>query len=107
MERIAIDIARECAGLPLGVITMAGSLRGVDGIYEWRNILKRLKESKSRDMEDEVFRLLRFSYYQLHDLAQQCLLYCALFPDDHCIEREHWMEIPCFMGINHMDELLI
>ncbi|KAG5223807.1 disease resistance protein [Salix suchowensis] len=89
VERIAVDIARECAGLPLGVITMAGSLRGVDGLYEWRNTLKKLKESKSRDMEDEAFRLLRFSYDQLHDLAQQqCLLYCALFPEDHCIERE-------------------
>ncbi|KAG5223805.1 disease resistance protein [Salix suchowensis] len=53
VERIARDIARECTGLPLGVITMAGSLRG------------------------------------LHDLAQQqCLLYCALFPEDHCIERK-------------------
>uniref|UniRef100_A0A6N2KBM7 Uncharacterized protein n=1 Tax=Salix viminalis TaxID=40686 RepID=A0A6N2KBM7_SALVM len=89
MERIARDIARECAGLPLGVITMAGSLRGVDGLHEWRSTLKKLKESKSRDMEDEVFRLLRFSYDQLHDLAQQqCLFYCALFPEDHHIERE-------------------
>uniref|UniRef100_A0A6N2KKA1 Uncharacterized protein n=1 Tax=Salix viminalis TaxID=40686 RepID=A0A6N2KKA1_SALVM len=89
VERIAKDIGRECAGLPLGVITMAGSLRGVDGVYEWRNTLKKLKESKSRDMEDKVFRLLRFSYDQLHDLAQQkCLLYCALFPEDHRIERE-------------------
>ncbi|KAG5223821.1 disease resistance protein [Salix suchowensis] len=89
VERIAVDIARECAGLPLGVITMAGSLRGVDGVYEWRNTLNKLKESKYRDMEDEVFRLLRFSYDQLHDLAQQqCLLYCALFPEDHFIERE-------------------
>uniref|UniRef100_A0A6N2KU15 TIR domain-containing protein n=1 Tax=Salix viminalis TaxID=40686 RepID=A0A6N2KU15_SALVM len=89
VERIARDIARECAGLPLGVITMAGSLREVDGLHEWRNTLRKLKESKSRDMEDEVLRLLRFSYDQLHDLAQQqCLLYCALFPEDHCIERE-------------------
>uniref|UniRef100_A0A6N2KGU6 Uncharacterized protein n=1 Tax=Salix viminalis TaxID=40686 RepID=A0A6N2KGU6_SALVM len=88
VERIAKDIVRECAGLPLGVITMAGSLRGVDGLHEWRNTLKKLKESKSRDMEDEVFRLLRFSYDQLHDVAQQqCLLYCALFPEDHRIER--------------------
>jgi disease resistance protein RPS2 len=40
-------------------------------------------------MEDEVFRLLRFSYDQLNDLAlQQCLLYCALYPEDHRIERE-------------------
>jgi disease resistance protein RPS2 len=89
VERIAVDIARECAGLPLGIITIAGSLRRVDDLHEWRNTLKKLKESKCRDMGDKVFRLLRFSYDQLHDLAlQQCLLYCALFPEDYEIVRE-------------------
>jgi len=88
VKRIAVKVVRECAGLPLGIITMAGSMRGVDEPYEWRNTLKKLKESKCREMEDEVFRLLRFSYDQLNDLAlQQCLLYCAFFPEDYEIER--------------------
>jgi len=40
-------------------------------------------------MEDEIFRLLRFSYDQLDDLAlQHCLLYGALFPEDYIIERD-------------------
>uniref|UniRef100_A0A3N7FF93 NB-ARC domain-containing protein n=1 Tax=Populus trichocarpa TaxID=3694 RepID=A0A3N7FF93_POPTR len=86
MERIAKAVARECDGLPLGIITVAGSLRGVDDLHEWRNTLKKLKESEFRD--NEVFKLLRFSYDRLGDLAlQQCLLYCALFPEDHVIER--------------------
>jgi disease resistance protein RPS2 len=87
VEGIARDIARECAGLPLGIITVAGSMMGVDDLHEWRNILKKLRESEFRDME--VFKLLRFSYDKLGDLAlQQCLLYCALFPEDSEIERE-------------------
>uniref|UniRef100_A0A6N2L7E6 Uncharacterized protein n=1 Tax=Salix viminalis TaxID=40686 RepID=A0A6N2L7E6_SALVM len=89
VEPIAVDIARECAGLPLGVITMAGSMRGVDDPHEWRNTLEKLKESKFGDMEDKVFRLLRFSYDQLDNSElQQCLLYCALYPEDYEIERE-------------------
>ncbi|XP_061944419.1 uncharacterized protein LOC133668529 isoform X1 [Populus nigra] len=89
VKRIAEDVVRECAGLPLGIITMAGSMRGVEEPHEWRNTLKKLKESKCREMEDKVFRLLRFSYDQLNDLAlQQCLLYCALYPEDYMIERE-------------------
>ncbi|KAI5554474.1 hypothetical protein BDE02_19G015900 [Populus trichocarpa] len=89
MERIAVDVVRECDGLPLGIITMAGSMRGVEEPHERRNTLKKLKESKHRDMEDEVFHLLKFSYYQLNDLAlQQCFLYCAFFPEDYMIERE-------------------
>jgi disease resistance protein RPS2 len=30
VELIVVAVARECAGLPLGIITMAGSLRGVE-----------------------------------------------------------------------------
>ncbi|KAL9381673.1 hypothetical protein Peur_024708 [Populus x canadensis] len=89
VERIAVDVVRECAGLPLGIITMAGSMRGVDELHEWRNTLKKLEESKCKEMEDEVFRILRFSYDQLNDLAlEQCLLYCAFYPEDYRIERE-------------------
>ncbi|KAG5224292.1 disease resistance protein [Salix suchowensis] len=96
VKRIAVDVAKECAGLPLGIITMAGSLRGVDDLHEWRNTLKKLKESKFIDMEDEVFQLLRLSYDRLdNDLAlQQCLLYCALYPEDHKIERE---DLICYL----------
>ena len=89
VERIAIDVARECAGLPLEIITIAGSLSGVDDLHEWRNTLKKLKESRLKDMEDEVYQLLRFSYDRLDDFAlQQCLLYCALFPENRVITRE-------------------
>jgi len=87
VEGIAKAIARECAGLPLGIITVARSLRGVDELHEWRNTLKKLRESEFKDKE--VFKLLRFSYDRLGDLAlQQCLLYCALFPEDDEIKRE-------------------
>uniref|UniRef100_A0A6N2KSX9 Uncharacterized protein n=1 Tax=Salix viminalis TaxID=40686 RepID=A0A6N2KSX9_SALVM len=90
VKRIAVDVVRECAGLPLGIITMAGCMRRVDDPHEWRNTLEKLKESKFRDMEDEVFRLLRFSYDRLDNdsVLQQCLLYCAIFPEDYKIERE-------------------
>ncbi|KAI9377007.1 hypothetical protein POPTR_019G014312v4 [Populus trichocarpa] len=89
VEGIAKVVAKECAGLPLGIITMAGSLRGVDDLHEWRNTLKKLRESEFRDMDEKVFKLLRLSYDRLGNLAlQQCLLYCALFPEDYRIKRK-------------------
>jgi hypothetical protein len=98
VEGIAKDIARECAGLPLGIITVAGSLREVDDLHQWRNTLMKLKESEFRDMK--VFKLLRLSYDRLGDLAlQQCLLYCALFPEDHRIEREELIGYLIDVGI--------
>jgi hypothetical protein len=89
VEGIAKDIARECAGLPLGIITVAGSLRGVGDLHQWRDTLNKLRESGYRDMDEKVFQVLRVSYDRLGDLTlQQCLLYCSLFPEDQEIERE-------------------
>jgi len=99
VERIAKDVAKECAGLPIAITTMAGNLTGVDDLDEWKNTLKELKESKYSDM-DEVFRILRFSYDRLYDLAlQQCLLYCALFPEGQVIEREELISNLINVGI--------
>ncbi|XP_073263180.1 probable disease resistance protein At4g27220 [Populus alba] len=104
VEQIAVDVARECAGLPLGIITVARSLREVDDLHEWRNTLNKLRESKFKGMEDEVFQLLRFSYDQLDDLTlQHCLLYCALFPEDHIIKRnvliKYWIDEGIMKGM--------
>ncbi|RQO85982.1 hypothetical protein POPTR_001G404800v4 [Populus trichocarpa] len=88
---IAKSVAAECACLPLGIIAMAGSMREVNDLYEWRNALTELKQSEVgvEDMEPEVFHILRFSYMHLNDSAlQQCLLYCAFFPEDFTVDRE-------------------
>ncbi|KAG5224017.1 disease resistance protein [Salix suchowensis] len=85
-----VSVAMECAGLPLGIITIARSLRGVDDLPEWRTTLMKLRELKFRDMDEKVFKVLRVSYDRLDDglALKQCLLYCALYPEDDEIERE-------------------
>jgi disease resistance protein RPS2 len=57
VEQIAKSITKECDGLPLGIITMAGAMKGVDDINEWRNALEDLRQSRVRqdDMEEDVF----------------------------------------------------
>uniref|UniRef100_A0A6N2KK44 Uncharacterized protein n=1 Tax=Salix viminalis TaxID=40686 RepID=A0A6N2KK44_SALVM len=95
VEQVARDITRECAGLPLGIKTIAGTMKGVDGMHEWRYVLEHLKQSKVPQdrVEKEVFWILRFSYTQLRDRAlQQCFLYCGLFPEDFEIHRENLID---------------
>ncbi|KAA8535630.1 hypothetical protein F0562_030633 [Nyssa sinensis] len=90
VEEIARSIALECAGLPLAIVTTARSMRGVDDIHDWRSALYELRESTKGliDMEDPVFKILKFSYDPLNDkILQQCLLYCALFPEDYNIRK--------------------
>ena len=59
VKDIARTVAKECASLPLAITVLAGSMRGVDDICEWRYELEILKESKvgQDDME------LRFYKY--------------------------------------------
>lgn len=39
-------VAEECACLPLAIITIAGSMKGVVDEFEWRNALEQLRESR-------------------------------------------------------------
>uniref|UniRef100_A0A6N2KZW1 Uncharacterized protein n=1 Tax=Salix viminalis TaxID=40686 RepID=A0A6N2KZW1_SALVM len=91
VEQVAKDITSECAGLPLGIKTIAGTMKGVDDMHEWSDALEDLKQSKvlQDKVEEKVFRILRFSYTHLNDEAlQQCFLYCGLYPEDFEIPRE-------------------
>ncbi|KAL5548217.1 hypothetical protein UlMin_003448 [Ulmus minor] len=95
IKAIAEGLVENCDGLPLGIVTMAGCMKGVDDICEWRNALKRMEESKAAEeyMETEVFRVLKYSYDNLKDTTvQQCFLYCSLFPEDHKIGRDELIE---------------
>ncbi|KAM3383279.1 hypothetical protein P3S68_008854 [Capsicum galapagoense] len=85
IERVAKSMAERCEGLPLGLITLAGSMSGVTDIREWKNALKEFPE----DMERDVFKVLKYSYDRLRDKTmQECFLYCALYPEDCAILRD-------------------
>uniref|UniRef100_A0A6N2MDV6 Uncharacterized protein n=1 Tax=Salix viminalis TaxID=40686 RepID=A0A6N2MDV6_SALVM len=91
IAKLRINLLQRVFSSTLGIIAMAGSMRGVDDLHEWRNAWTELKQSEVRvdDMEPEVFHILRFSYMRLSDSAlQQCLLYCAFFPEDFTVDRE-------------------
>jgi len=77
VERIAKHITRECDCLPLGIITMARCMKGVDDTHEWKNALEDMRQSRvGQDDMKKVFRTLRFSYTRLSDSAlQRCFLY--------------------------------
>lgn len=73
VEHFAKSIIRECAGLPLGTITMARRMREVDDICEWRNTLENLKASKLGEYEfkRDVFQVLYISFRSLNDSKLQ------------------------------------
>ncbi|XP_071904681.1 probable disease resistance protein At1g61300 isoform X2 [Coffea arabica] len=90
VEEIAKSVAKRCAGLPLGIVTVAGSMRGVTDICEWRNALEQLNSCSigHDEMERDVFSILEWSFDRLNKYEQKCFLYCCLYPEDCRIARE-------------------
>uniref|UniRef100_A0A2N9FDV0 Uncharacterized protein n=1 Tax=Fagus sylvatica TaxID=28930 RepID=A0A2N9FDV0_FAGSY len=67
LKAIAEEVLERCAQLPLAIVTIAGKA--------------------------EVFKILEFSYERLKDeKLQQCLLHCALYPEDFKIEKPELIE---------------
>ncbi|KAH7834136.1 hypothetical protein Vadar_013017 [Vaccinium darrowii] len=95
VEEIATEVAKECACLPLAIVTVAGSMRGLNGKRDWRNALNELISSTKDaiDVESEVFERLKFSYSRLgNKVLQDCFLYCSLYPEDHDIPVKELIE---------------
>ncbi|KAL2523655.1 putative disease resistance protein [Abeliophyllum distichum] len=95
VEEICKKMVKRCCGLPLALITLAGSMRGVTDIHEWRDASEELKVScmGRADMENEVLPILLYSYDRLRDpKLQRCFLYCSLYPEDYHIQRDELIE---------------
>ncbi|KAK8479363.1 hypothetical protein V6N12_012468 [Hibiscus sabdariffa] len=109
VEPYARPIAKRCGGLPLGVITIASCMRGIDDICEWRNALTELSLHKKsvNGLKDEVFQQLQFSYDRLKNpKLQQCFLTCALYPEDWAISEEQLIQLWIAEGlVEEMDSV--
>ncbi|TYG82349.1 hypothetical protein ES288_D01G080800v1 [Gossypium darwinii] len=96
-------IVGECGGLPLAIVTIASSMKGVDDAFEWKNALNELRErvTSVKGSDTIIFEQLKFSYDRLKDSKiQNCFLYCSLYPEDYHFDKETLIE-------NWIDEELI
>ncbi|KAL7153176.1 hypothetical protein ABFS83_04G148300 [Erythranthe nasuta] len=102
VEEIAKSVVKMCDGLPLGIITVAGSMRGVTAVHAWRDAMEELEESATGNdrMDVKVFKVLKYSFDRLdpdhrrqgnedgYTKLQHCFLYCSLYPEDYLIPRQ-------------------
>ncbi|XP_074321445.1 putative disease resistance protein At1g61300 [Silene latifolia] len=99
----AKEIVKECGGLPLALNTMGCCMREVTDVQQWKNALYELRKPARRqdnDMDDEVFRVLQYSYDSLRDeRLKQCFLSCVLFPEDCVIEQEKLIDLWIMEGL--------
>ncbi|GKV32567.1 hypothetical protein SLEP1_g41162 [Rubroshorea leprosula] len=90
LESTLKGIVDECDGLPLAIVTVASSLKGISEPRLWSAALNQLKDCKRNvactDDNDDAFGVLKFSYDRLKSSQiQHCFLCCALYPEDHNI----------------------
>ncbi|KAI9160636.1 hypothetical protein LWI28_010188 [Acer negundo] len=92
---LAEDVARECGGLPLAVITIGRAMAGKYQPEEWKYAISilRLSAHEFPGMEDHVYCLLKFSYDRLpSDVHRSCFLYCSLFSEDYYIYKNRLID---------------
>ncbi|PIN24639.1 Apoptotic ATPase [Handroanthus impetiginosus] len=94
VEKIAKSMAKVCDGLPLGIIVLAGSMRDETSIHVWRDELDRLMDPSigQDDEEDEVFKILKYSFDRLDENHRLCFLRCSLYPEDFKIIKQELVE---------------
>ncbi|GLT31081.1 hypothetical protein SLA2020_058440 [Shorea laevis] len=106
LEEVLKLIVKECAGLPLAIVVIAGSMRGVDDVNVWRNALTELQDRvrSVKDANDEIFKRLRFSFDRLDSLeVKNCFLYCSFFQEDYVFTRRELIE--CWIDEGLIDGL--
>ncbi|XVF77469.1 hypothetical protein PTKIN_Ptkin14bG0046700 [Pterospermum kingtungense] len=102
LNNVAEEVASECKGLPLAIVTVGTALKGAS-LDEWRAANQRFKDSRHLDNEDVcegLYNRLQLSYdYLKGDNIQSCFLLCSLFPEDFDIGFESLLMLGIGFGL--------
>ncbi|EOY30358.1 Disease resistance protein RPS5, putative isoform 1 [Theobroma cacao] len=96
LSDLANTFVRRCGGLPLALLTVAGAMACRKNLREWRHTVELLHTHPSEiaGMGGYVFPLLKFSYDNLNEAsAQNCFLYCSLFPEAYNIRIDELIDL--------------
>ncbi|KAB2032591.1 hypothetical protein ES319_D05G384700v1 [Gossypium barbadense] len=99
-------VVKECAGLPLTIVVISGTLRGEDDPLIWKNTLRELKEriGKVKEGEDKVIESMKVSFNHLkEEKMKHCFLHCALYPEDCQIWKNGLIE--CWIDEGFIDDM--
>ncbi|XVF77035.1 hypothetical protein PTKIN_Ptkin14bG0007500 [Pterospermum kingtungense] len=92
---MAKEVAKECKGLPVAIVTLASALKGANTVEEWKIALKKLKSNRFMEIgnieeeEKNAYMCLETSYEHLKkDTTKKLFLLCAVYPEDYSIDPE-------------------
>ncbi|KAH1120721.1 hypothetical protein J1N35_003881 [Gossypium stocksii] len=93
----AKEVAKECKGLPVAIVTLAKALKGTKTVKGWEVARKKLERSRLMEVgnieeeeEKNAYLCIKMSYeYLKKETTKRCFLLCALYPEDHSIDVKH------------------
>ncbi|KAK2640637.1 hypothetical protein Ddye_028432 [Dipteronia dyeriana] len=111
MQSVAIPVVKECAGLPIAVVTIARALKNKN-LYEWKNALRELRRPSSRNFtgsQAAVYSTIELSYNHLEsEELKSIFLLCSLLGYTYSASirdlLKYGMGLGLFRGINSMEE---
>ncbi|XP_034707052.1 probable disease resistance protein At4g27220 [Vitis riparia] len=110
LQTIAIEVANECAGLPIAIETVATALKN-KSLSIWKDALQQLKTqtlTSITGMETKVYSSLKLSYEHLEgDEVKSFFLLCGLISPNYIHVRDllkYGMGLRLFQGTNTLEE---
>ncbi|WMV38705.1 hypothetical protein MTR67_032090 [Solanum verrucosum] len=109
---IAKEVAKECKGLPLAIITVARALKKHKTKRSWNCALEQLRGAETISIPEvptELYKPLRLSYdYLGSNEAKYLFLLCSLFEEDSNISPEELLGygsgLRIFRGIENLEQ---
>ncbi|KAM3357283.1 hypothetical protein P3S68_023997 [Capsicum galapagoense] len=75
------SIAKQCFGVPLAVVVIAGALRGRTSKSDWKMVEDNVKHLINKDDDPKsCLKFVEMSYVYLPEEMKACFLYCGAFP---------------------------
>ncbi|CAI9117754.1 OLC1v1019235C1 [Oldenlandia corymbosa var. corymbosa] len=83
---VGMEIAQQCQGLPLAVVTIAGVLKMLENNKDsWTKISKSLSSEIISNPENRCKEILELSYKNLPEYLKACFIYLGVFLEDRDI----------------------
>uniref|UniRef100_R7WAT6 Disease resistance protein RPS2 n=1 Tax=Aegilops tauschii TaxID=37682 RepID=R7WAT6_AEGTA len=102
ISTLARQVAAECNGLPLFLATVGRAMSNKRTAEEWGDAFDKLKKpqltSTAPGQDKGAHALVKFCFDSLEsDTVRECLLTCALWPEDHNISKDELVQ--CWIGL--------
>ncbi|XP_034707044.1 probable disease resistance protein At4g27220 [Vitis riparia] len=110
LQPIAVDVAKECAGLPIAIVTVAKALKNKN-VSIWKDALQQLKSQTLTNvtgLTTNVYSSLKLSYEHLKGVeVKSFFLLCGLISQNDIIIRDllkYGVGLRLFQGTNTLEE---